>query len=207
MTLPEEPCTRDERRQRTEAAILRAARELFAETGFERTTIRAVAARAGVDPALVMQHHGSKEGLFGAAARFSVDHERIVSSPSDSLAREALLELLQKMQSGEDREATAALMRSCLTHPGAARVMREEVLDQRSQALAGVLQGDDALLRANLFCACMMGLGLARYLLQTEPLASASEEDLLRLMQPVLQVLVDPPAPAPGSGDAAPGSG
>lgn len=70
MTTPgTEPITRDERRRRSETAILGAARALFAETGFERATIRAVAARAGVDPALVMQYYGSKEGLFAAATR------------------------------------------------------------------------------------------------------------------------------------------
>ena len=81
------PLTRDARRRRSEAAILKAAQELFAETGFERTTIRAVAARAGLDPALVMQHYGSKEGLFAAAARWTTDHQRIRTATADTLPR------------------------------------------------------------------------------------------------------------------------
>ena len=76
---------RDERRRRTEATILEAARELFAADGFERTTIRGVAARAGIDPALVMQHFGSKEGLFAASTRWSSEHQTILSATAYSL--------------------------------------------------------------------------------------------------------------------------
>ena len=79
-TTDEQPTSRDERRKRTEAAILDAARALFAETGFERATIRAVASRAGVDPALVMQYFGSKEGLFAAAAKWSDESQTVMSA-------------------------------------------------------------------------------------------------------------------------------
>ena len=194
MDLADEHLTREDRRRRTEAAILRAAQELFAETGFERTTIRAVAARAGIDPALVMQHYGSKEGLFAAAARWSSDHARILTATSDSLPAAAIEDLLQKFEGDSDREAAVALLRNCLTHPSASRIMRDEVMCDRAAAVAAALDGPDIELRASLFGACMMGLGLARYLLELEPLASASREDVHRVMGPVLRALVDPPA-------------
>lgn len=203
MTLADEHLTREERRHRTEAAILKAAQELFAETGFERTTIRGVAARAGIDPALVMQHYGSKEGLFAAAARWTSDHERILTATSDNLPSAALEDLLDKFEGSADREAAVALLRNCLTHPSASRIMRDEVLCERAAAVAATLSGDDGELRASLFGACMMGLGLARYLLELEPLASASREDVHRLMEPVLRALVDPP-PTGGAGPAPP---
>ena len=66
---PPDALPREERRRRTEAAILHAAQEQFGDVGFERTTIRSVAAAASVDPALVMQHFGSKQGLFAAVGR------------------------------------------------------------------------------------------------------------------------------------------
>src|ERR1700712_4808730 len=169
-----EHVTRDERRRRTEAAILKAARDLFAEKGFERTTIRGVAGAAGVDPALVMQHFGSKENLFAAASRWSDDHSRILSATSDSLPRAGLDDLFDKFESPQDRDTTIALMRNCLTHPSAARVMRDEVMCDRAAAIAGTMAGDGAELRAGLFAACMIGLGMARYLLEIEPVASAS---------------------------------
>lgn len=207
MTAAEENLSREQRRRRTEAAILQAARELFAETGFERTTIRAVATRAGIDPALVMQHYGSKEGLFAEAARWHPDHGSILTATSDTLARAAVDDLLARFE-GEGREASVALARSCLTHPSASRIMRDEVMCDRAQAVTDALQGEDRELRAALFGAVMMGVGLARYLIETEPLASAPARDLRRLLEPVLRVLVDGPVagePPTGVRDEAPG--
>ena len=184
--------SRDERRQRSETAILEAAGELFAETGYERTTIRTVAARAGVDPALVMQHFGSKEGLFAAASRWPSDHSRVLEATAGDLPRAALEDLLGKFEDDQDREAAAALMRSCLTHPTATAVMRDEVMCERTAAVRALMTGDDVELRAALFGACMMGLGMARYLIELPGLADASREDVVRLMEPVLRRLVEP---------------
>jgi AcrR family transcriptional regulator len=186
------PLPRDERRRRTEAAILDAARELFADGGFERTTIRAVGARAGVDPALVMQYFGNKEGLFAAATRWPGEHQRILSATSDTLPAAAIEDLLAHFEEGDDAEAAVALMRSCLTHPSAMAAMRDDVMSERKEAVAAALDGDDVELRAGLFAACMVGLGMARYLIKMEPVASASSADLHRLMGPVLRALVDP---------------
>ena len=190
------PLPRDERRRRTETAILEAARELFAGSGFERTTIRAVGAKAGVDPALVMQYYGNKEGLFAAATRWPGEHQRILTATSDSLAAAAIDDLLAHFEDGDDRAAAVALMRSCLTHPSALAAMRDEVMCERKEAVAAALDGDDVELRAGLFAACLIGLGMARYLIELEPVASASGEDLHRLMGPVLRALVDPAADA-----------
>ena len=187
-----EELSRDERRQRSENAILEAAGELFAETGYERTTIRTVAARAGVDPALVMQHFGSKEGLFAAAARWPSDQSRVLEATAAELPRAALDDMLGKFEDARDREAVAALMRSCLTHPTATVVMRDEVMCKRTAAVEAVISGDDVQLRAALFGACMMGLGMARYLIELPGLAEASREDVVRIMEPVLRQLVDP---------------
>ena len=190
--MPGAPVPRDERRRRTEAAILDAARELFADGGFERTTIRAVGARAGVDPALVMQHFGNKEGLFAAATRWPGEHQRILAATSDKIAAAAIDDLLAHFEEGDDSEAAVALMRSCLTHPSALAAMRDDVMCERRDAVAAAIEGDDVELRAGLFAACMIGLGMARYLIKMEPVASAAREDLHRLMGPVLQALVDP---------------
>ena len=183
---------REERRRRTEAAILDAARKQFAETGFERTTIRAVASEAGIDPALVMQYYGSKEGLFAAAARWSDDHQTVLKASREDVPAAALADLIGKFEDG-DREAAVAVMRNCLTHPEAARIMRDEVMCERAAGVARAIGGDDAELRAGLIGACMIGLGLARYVFEIPGVADASREDVLRLMEPALRALVDPP--------------
>lgn len=195
MTSTEERIPRDERRRRTEATILDAARELFAADGFERTTIRAVAGRAGVDPALVMQHFGSKERLYAESSRWSQEHSTILTATSDSLPSAAIADLLSHFEQ-DDSEAAVALMRNCLTHPASLEIMRDQVMCDRKAAVAAQLDGPDAELRAGLFAACMMGLGMSRYLIKLEPVASASPDDLLRLMEPVLRALVEPPGPS-----------
>jgi AcrR family transcriptional regulator len=190
----EQPTSRDERRKRTEAVILDAARALFAETGFERATIRAVAAAAGVDPALVMQYYGSKEGLFAAAATWSDDSQTVLTASREQVPAAALHDMLERFEGSGDREAAVALMRNCLTHPEASRIMRDEVMCDRATAVARAIGGDEAELRASLLGACMIGLGMARYVLELPGLAAASREDVVRLMEPALRALVDPPA-------------
>src|SRR4029434_4340364 len=64
---PNQSAGKTPKSQRTRAAILQAAQELFATQGYERTTVRDVAARAAIDPAMVMRYFGSKEGLFARA--------------------------------------------------------------------------------------------------------------------------------------------
>lgn len=187
---------RDARRRRTESGILAAARELFSEVGFERATIRAVAARAGVDPALVMQYFGSKEQLFAEAARWPSEQETVLGAAREDLPAAALTDVFTRFE-GAGREAAVTLMRNCLTHPAAAAVMRDEVMCERAAGVARTLGGDDAELRAGLIGACLMGLGMARYLIELPAVAAASQEDVQRLMEPVLRALVDPPAQMP----------
>jgi AcrR family transcriptional regulator len=180
--------SREERRRRTEATILEAARELFAELGYERATIRGVASRAGVDPALVMQYFGSKEGLFTASARWHVDQKRITRVPRGDLPHTVVDDLLR---SGEDG-GSLALLRSCLTHDAAREVLREEVLCEVHAAVARTIGGPDAELRAGLLAGISFGLSIGRYLIQVPGLADASREDLERVLLPVLEALVEP---------------
>lgn len=201
--LPHVP--RDERRRRTEQLILEAAREQFAHHGFTRTTIRGVAASAGVDPALVMQYFGSKEDLFAEAARWPAAASTVTDVSRDDLPRAALADVFERFE-GPDRESAVALMRNCLTHPEASRVMRDEVMCERAASVAKTIGGDDAELRATLFGACMIGLSMARNVLELEPLASASREDIERLLVPALRALVDgQPDDGPVGGPAAQG--
>ncbi len=188
-----ETISRDERRRRTESTILGAAQALFAETGFERATIRAVAARAGIDPALVMQYYGSKEGLFAAATRWSHEHESVLDAPREQVPAAALADLFEKFEGTGDSEAAVALMRNCLTHPEAQRMMRDDVMCHVTARVAQTIGGEDAELRAGLMSACLMGLGLARYLFDMPAVAGASRADIERLLEPALRALVDPP--------------
>lgn len=199
--------TREERRRRSESAILAAARELFAEAGYERATIRAVAARAGVDPALVMQRFGSKEGLFAASARWATGHDRLAAAPRERIAQAVLDELLGDLEDPAVREAALALLRSSLTHPEAMRVVRDEVFAGRQEALAAAIGGEDAALRAELLGALGMAVMMARHLLEVPAVARAGREELERVLRPALEALVGPAQDAADSTAAGAGGG
>jgi AcrR family transcriptional regulator len=186
------PLSRAERRQRSEAAILGAARALFAEHGYERTTIRGVADRAGVDAALVMQYFGSKEGLFAASARWSTPVESLVGAGRDQLPYAAVHHVLDAYEDPEQRAAAETLLRNCLTHPEAERVMREQVMGEGQEQVAAIIGGPDAELRAALLNACTLGLMISRYLLDIPAVAAADPADLDRVLGPALRALVGP---------------
>jgi AcrR family transcriptional regulator len=175
---------REERRRKTEQRILAQARALFGEQGFERTTIRAVAESAGVDPALVMQYFKSKQGLFTAATRvapepaFAGQPERLV---------DFLLETL-RLKLNESGPEPMAMLRSMLTHPAATEQARQ-VVRRQSEQIAQVLRGRDRQLRAGLIVTILLGIRIGRDLLQLEPLGNAPPERVLRLMRPVFQAL------------------
>ncbi|MFC4536265.1 TetR/AcrR family transcriptional regulator [Sphaerisporangium dianthi] len=182
--------SRAERRRRSEQRILSAARALFAERGFERTTIRAVAEAAGVDPALVMQHFGSKQELFSHAVQASPASE---DGQGAGPLIDRLLEALG-LKLGGLPPASLAMMRSMLTHPEAAASARARLGTQIDQ-IAEALPGDDARLRAALATSVMLGVTISHHLLDLEPLREAPRDEIERLMRPCLLALLHAPAP------------
>jgi AcrR family transcriptional regulator len=162
--------SRAAKRARTAQRILDAARQEFATRGFEGTTIRGIAAAAGVDASLVMQHYGSKAVLFTAA----------VQLPSDDAesAAEHLLEVLAN-RLRELPPETSALVRSMLTVPEAADTMRS-YLDERVDNLARSLEGDDAHLRVLITVSGILGLTITQHFLKLRAFDDASHEELLR---------------------------
>ncbi|WP_218591233.1 TetR/AcrR family transcriptional regulator [Pseudonocardia oceani] len=180
--------TRTERRRRSRAAILDAARALFARNGFERTTIRAVAEQAGIDPALVMQHFGSKAALFAAAARWTVPVDGLVQADRSELARAAVQHVLDAFDD-DHRDAVEALLRSSLTHPAAAELLRDQVIAPTQARVADTIGDPDAALRSALLNACTLGLTISRYLLAVPALAEADPSDIRRILVPALESL------------------
>ncbi|MEO3875336.1 TetR family transcriptional regulator [Nonomuraea sp. B12E4] len=180
---------RAERRRRTEGRILDAARALFAEVGYERATVRAIARAAGVDPALVMQYFGNKQALFQEAVRMT-------PVPEPGLGAEELVETLLgtlNLKMGELPQSTLAMMRSMLTHPEAA-TSAKETLDGQINRLAEAISGEDARLRAALVTMIMVGVTVGRQLLELDELRGASPEDIARLLRPSLRALTGPEA-------------
>lgn len=173
--------------------ILRAARRAFGERGFAGATIRAIAADAGVDPALVLHYHRTKADLFAAAVRLPL-------SPSESFAAlepvgrddlgEAVLRLVLAIWEDPDAlDAWLGLIRSATTDDSAATMLRDLVTNVVVERMGDLLQLDDAAVayRVSLVGSQIVGLGIARHVLRLEPLASASTSDLVSAVAPTLQ--------------------
>ena len=183
--------TRAQQRLQSEERILAAARGLFAEVGYERTTIRAVASAAGVDAGLVMHYFGSKDLLFARAVEVPADE--LPGGTSGEVA-EALLTSLGRRLTGEPA-ASLAVLRSMLTNADAADRYRAAGGPQLNQ-LTEAIPMPDADLRASLLSAIVHGVIAERYLLRLTHLADASPEQIIELLRPCFQSLTTPP-PAP----------
>jgi AcrR family transcriptional regulator len=172
--------------------VLDAARELFAELGFERTTMRAVGARAGVDPALIYHYFGDKDGLLAAALEAMVaDLAAVFDGIGDDAGR-AGEELVRRVTSlwderPEIREGMLATLRTALSHDHAARLLRDMLSSLLLAALGDVLASDRRELRVALIGSHIGGLMLARYILKIPGAAAASPADLVQAVGPVVQ--------------------
>jgi AcrR family transcriptional regulator len=175
--------TRVEQRQRTEARILTAARRLFGEHGFDRTTIRAIATEAGSDPGLVMRYFGSKEKLFAQAAAIPADGP-IEGSP-EQIAQQLTAALADKL--ADEPTAALAALRAMFSHPEAAEEVRAAMTSQQRQ-VAAQLHGDDALLRSGVIGALTLGLVISRHLVHLDGL-DASPEELVAVVGPLIEEL------------------
>jgi AcrR family transcriptional regulator len=183
----EEPrLSRAERRQQTEARILSAARDLFSRFGYERTTIRAIAAETEVDPALVMQYFGSKDELFRRAAGLAPD-EALADDP-ERLTEHLLTTIGLKL--GDLPPTSLAALRSALTHPEAAERVRS-VQSDHIERIAATLPTKDAELRAALIVAIMTGVTIHRHLIELAPLRDASDEQVTELLRACIETLIN----------------
>lgn len=181
----------------TRAQILDAARALFADQGYDATTIRQIAAASGVNPALVHHYFGSKDRVFTEALAFPVDpvavRMAIVEGPREQTGERLVSFFLGAWRDEEARQSFSALLRSLTTHEEAARVLREFLQRVMVGPLQQALGVRPELLEA--MAAQLVGLAILRYIVRIEPLASATDEEIAAFVAPVIQRYVDP-APA-----------
>ena len=175
----------------TRGRILAAARAGFGERGFEGATIRDVAARADVDPALVHHYFGSKQQLFVAAMEFPPEIQaaipELLAGPRDDLGERIVRVVLGLWDGPAVRPLLTGLLRSATTDPVAAAMLRRLLTDGPFLALAGAIDRPDAGLRAILVGTQLIGVAMARYVVAVEPLASATPDQLARFTGPTIQ--------------------
>lgn len=176
---------------RTRDAILAAARRQFGSIGYDRTSLRAIAAEAGVDQALIPHFFGSKMGLFLEVVELPVDPDAaipaLVTGPRDHIGARVAMFVVSVMEQPEARATITSLVRAATSEPEAARLVRDRLTHDLWRPLAQRLEVDDAELRVSLVGSQIIGLVLARYVIQVEPLASLPAERVASLIAPTLQ--------------------
>ncbi|AQA05439.1 TetR family transcriptional regulator [Mycobacterium sp. MS1601] len=175
----------------TRADILEAARARFGSDGYERTTLRAVAADVGVDAALVIRYFGSKQDLFAAAAEFTLDLPNLADVEPEHLAEVLLSRFFEVWEEGT---TFVALLRAAMTSQTAADTMKLVFATQVAPTLAAAVP-DHPGERAGLLGAFVIGLATTRYVLENPVVADLGRDDLIRWATPVIAQLLTGPAP------------
>lgn len=175
----------------TKAAILAAARARFGTAGYEATTVRGVAADAGVDPALVLYFFTSKDGLFTACVQWPLDPATVlptvIGDRRAGVGERLVGLLLETWDAAEGRNLVIAQLRAAMSHETAARQLRTFLESEILQPLTTALRCDQPELRASLVAAQLVGLGITRHVLAIEPLASMAHADVVALVGPQVQ--------------------
>jgi AcrR family transcriptional regulator len=175
----------------TRGRILAAARAEFAGRGFEGATIRAIAAAAGVDPALVHHYFGSKQRLFIAAMELPVDFDAAVAGtlagPPELLGERLVRMVLSLWEGPSARSLMLGLVRSAASDEIAAGMLRGVLAQGPFLALARTIDLPDAPVRAALVGTQIVGLAMARYVVRVEPIASMDADPLARMVGPTIQ--------------------
>jgi len=175
----------------TRAALLAAARETFVERGYEGATVRSIAARAGVDAAMVNHWFGGKEGLFAKAVlQVPLDPnellQRLTDGPPEEIGERIVRNFLGIWDATGGGQF-AALMRSVTSHERVGEALREFFVQALLRRVLAAVGSDRQELRATLAATQVFGMGMVRYVVRFEPLASADVETMVKAIAPNLQ--------------------
>jgi len=181
----------------TQEAILDAARTAFSESGYDGATIRGIAGKAGVDPALVHHYFGTKEQLFVAAMELPFDPTVVLPAllePGlDGLGERVVRMLLTVWDGAGDNNPFAALLRSAMTYERAATMFREFASRAIFATIVKAIDADRPELRTAMVASQMAGLVMTRYLLKLPAMVEATPDELVAGIGPTLQrYLTDP---------------
>jgi AcrR family transcriptional regulator len=182
----------------TKAELLAAARVEFAQRGYDGATVRVIADRAGVDPAMVNHWFGGKEALFSEALQLPVNPAVIMAEvlPGDpDLLGERIVTRFLTIWDQTGGGPLAAVMRSIASHEDAARMLREFIGHVMVGRIVSSVAPDRPDLRAGLVGSQLFGMGLVRYVLKLEPLASADHGTVIGAVAPTLQRYLTGPLP------------
>jgi AcrR family transcriptional regulator len=188
-----EPVSRD--------AVLSAAKQRFATEGYEKTTLRAIAQDAHVDPSMVLYLFGTKEELFRASLRLIIDPEVLVAALTGAadddpdIGIRMVRTYLRIWETPDTAASMRAMLQSATSNSDAQDAFRGFVQDYVLTAVSAALGGDDnARLRAMLAASSLVGAAMLRYVIEVPPLATLSADEVVGLIAPTVTRYLTAPA-------------
>ncbi len=173
------------------ALIVAEARRQFGQRGYRDTTLRSVGQGAGVDARLVLHYFGSKRDLFLSSVELPIDPEQVITAVFadgiEAVPERAVAFILTALDDAARRDAFVGILRAAVSEPEAADLIRELLTEQILTPIAQRVGGPQPELRAAMLATQVVGLGIIRYVLRIEPLASASQEQIGRALVPVVE--------------------
>jgi AcrR family transcriptional regulator len=185
--MPDRPPKSTAKSARTRAAILKAAQELFAGQGYERTTVRDIAALAAIDPAMVMRYFGSKEGLFARATAFDLRLPDLTAVTRRRIGATLIAHFLEVWEGPRSTGSLTSLLRAASSNEEAAATIRTIFGGQVVPMLMQVVPPAELPARAALVSTQILGLAFARYVIKVPPVVALPRAELVRLVGPTMQ--------------------
>jgi AcrR family transcriptional regulator len=175
---------------------LRAARARFAADGYQRATIRAIAADAGIDPSMVMRYYGNKNRLFTVAVDVDLRLPDLTTIPRRNLGKALVSHFLDRWDDGTVNDGLLMLLRSAATDEIAANRLRTAFREQLAPVINKVVEDpEEAIQRSGLVATQMLGLALCRYILRLPPVAALARDEVVSRTGPTVQRYLTAPLP------------
>jgi AcrR family transcriptional regulator len=174
----------------TRQDLLDTARRMFAETGYDKTSVRDIASAAGVDPALIRHYFGTKDELFRATMGWPFEPAqvaaRVTGGGRDEIGARLTRVFFEVWERPDSRAPLLAILRGAATHEESATLVRQFIQGQLYRQMADALHGAAAELRIDLAMSQLLGIAYLRHILRVEPIASTPVEELVARVAPVV---------------------
>lgn len=175
----------------TREDILLVARRSFGARGYDATSLRSIARQADVDPALLIHYFGTKDALFVAALEVTMGPSTMFGGLATVTIAEAAQLIVRRylvmLDQEQTRDVVLGLVRSAVSSERAATMLREFLSRNVTVFLRPLIAHPDAELRASLLVAQLIGMAMLRHVVKADVVASASNEDLVSTVAPVIE--------------------
>ena len=146
--------------------------------------MRDVAARAAIDPAMVMRYFGSKEGLFARATAFDLQLPDLTQVARARIGTTLVAHFLDIWEGPLSNSSLISLLRAAASSDDAANAIRTIFGGQVVPMLARVVPPAELPMRAGLVATQIMGLAVTRYILKVPPVVAMDRAQLVQAARP-----------------------